>query len=95
MSLVENLARRTHSAKELMQEIGDLRGRGYQIAEIARKIGVSYEYISSICFLLDNGEDRLLRAVDRGHIPASIAMEIARARESDVQQALAEASNLL
>ena len=49
------------------------------------------EYISSICFLLDNGEDRLLTAVDRGVVPATIAMEIAKSPEADVQVALADA----
>jgi ParB family transcriptional regulator, chromosome partitioning protein len=91
MSLVENLARRTHSAMELMQEIGAMRDRGYQLADIALKIGVSYEYVTAICFLLDNGEDRLIKAVDSGQIPATIAVEIARAKESDVQTALADA----
>ena len=39
----------------------------------------------------EHGEERLLTAVERGVMPASIAMEIARAPSGDVQQALAEA----
>ena len=91
MSLVENLARRQHTPIELMREIGALRKRGYSIAEIARKTDFSDEYINAICFLLDNGEDRLLNGVERGVIPATIAMEIARARDTEVQGALSEA----
>lgn len=91
MSLVENLARRHHSPLELVSEIGNLKKRGYSIAQIAVKIDFSAEYVYAICFLLDNGEQRLLAAVDRGTIPHTIAMEIAKAKEGDVQRALAEA----
>ncbi|MEQ1756697.1 MAG: plasmid partitioning protein RepB C-terminal domain-containing protein [Vicinamibacterales bacterium] len=91
MSLVENLARRHHTPTELMRNIGELRDRGYSTTVIAGKIGVSDEYVSAISYLLDHGEERLLAGVDRGVIPPSIAMEIARAKDEDVQQALAEA----
>ena len=91
MSLVENLARRSHSPLELIREVGALRERGYQYVEIAKKVGFSPEYVWSICFLLDRGEDRLLDAVERGVVPHSIAVEIARADDAGVQQALTEA----
>lgn len=91
MSLVENLARRQHSPLDLMRQIGALRERGYSMSEIAAKTDFSDEYISAICYLLDHGEDRLLTAVDRGVIPATIAMEIARATDLDVQTALTDA----
>jgi len=91
MSLVENLARRQHSPLELMREIGALRERGYSTNEIAAKTDFSGEYISAICYLLDHGEERLIAAVERGIIPATIAMEISRAKEADVQKALTEA----
>jgi ParB family chromosome partitioning protein len=91
MSLVENLARRQHSPLELMRRIGELRKRGYTISQIASKTDFSDEYIYAICYLLEHGEQRLLAAVDRGMIPPTVAMEIARAKDGDVQQALAEA----
>lgn len=91
MSLVENIARRQHTSLELMREIGALKKRGYGYAEIAEKTGLSQEYVYAICYLLEHGEERLVAAVERGVLPTSIAMEIARAKESDVQQALAEA----
>ncbi len=91
MSLVENLARRQHTPLELVREIGALRSRGYSIQEVASKTDFSTEYIASICYLLDHGEERLLAAVERGIIPHSIAMEIVRAKDGDVQRALAEA----
>jgi ParB family transcriptional regulator, chromosome partitioning protein len=91
MSLVENLARRHHSPIELMRQIGTLRERGYSITEIAAKTDFSDEYVSAICFLLDHGEERLLAGIERGLIPTSVAMEIVRARDGDMQEALAEA----
>jgi len=91
MSLVENLARRQHSPIELMSEIGKLKERGYSISEIAAKVDFTPEYVYAICYLLEHGEKRLLAAIDRGIIPHSIAMEIVRANDAEVQQALAEA----
>ncbi len=91
MSLVENLARRHHTSIELVRAIGALRERGYSHSEIAIKLDFSAEYVNSICYLLQHGEEKLINAVDRGVIPHSIAVEIARAKEGDVQRALAQA----
>ena len=91
MSLVENLARRQPSSLELLHEIGALKQRGYSINEIAEKTDFGSEYVYAICYLLEHGEEKLIAAVERGAVPYSIAMEIAHAKEGDVQAALAEA----
>lgn len=91
MSLVENMARRNQTPLELIREVGALRQRGYTNTEIAEKIGFSPEYVWAINFLLEKGEERLLNAVERGVIPHTIATEIARAKDGDVQKALTEA----
>lgn len=91
MSLVENLARRQHSPIELIREIAALRDRGYSTNEIAVKTDFSDEYVYAICYLFDHAEQRLLTAVERGILPPTVAMQIARAKDSDVQKALAEA----
>jgi ParB family transcriptional regulator, chromosome partitioning protein len=91
MSLVENLARRGHSSLELLKEVRDLRTRGHCIGDIARKTDFSSEYVSAICGLFENGEERLLAAVEKGIISPGLAMEIARIREDDVQAALVDA----
>ena len=91
MSLVENMARRNLSPLELIREVGTLRQRGYGNGEIAEKIGFSEEYVYSINLLLEKGEERLLNAVERGIVPHTIAAEIARADDADVQRALTEA----
>ncbi|HMB76511.1 MAG TPA: plasmid partitioning protein RepB C-terminal domain-containing protein, partial [Kiloniellaceae bacterium] len=91
MSLVENLARRQHRPLELLHDIGALGKRGYSDQEIANKIGLSYEYVHSIRHLLEEGEERLLTAVETGQIPVSVAIDIADSDQEDVQEALAQA----
>lgn len=87
-SLVENCARRQHHAVDLLQDISGMKERGYSTVEIARKTGLSYEYILGVSRLLENGEERLLRAVESGMMPISVAVDIAEAEDGDVQSAL-------
>ncbi len=91
MSLVENLARRQHRPMELLRDIGGLKKRGYSDKVIAKKTGLSYEYVHSIRRLLEQGEERLLVAVESGQIPISVAIDIADADAEEVQEALAQA----
>ena len=87
-SLVENCARRQHNAFDLLQDIGGMRERGYSAAEIARKTGLSAEYVSGVARLIEKGEQRLLRSVESRTIPISVAVEIAEADDHNVQRAL-------
>ena len=91
MSLVENCARRQHRAIDLLQDIGTLRGRGYNDHEIAAKIGASSDYIRMIGTLFEKGEERLVAAVEAGILPINIAIEIAKSSDEDVQHALTQA----
>lgn len=91
MSLVENLARRQHRPLELLHDIARLGAQGYSDAEIAAKTGLSYDYVHSVQHLLEEGEERLLTAVETGQIPLSIATIIAAADGEDVQAALTQA----
>lgn len=91
MSLVENIARRQHRPIDIMQEIGSLHERGYSEAQIAQKIGVTSEWVGMIVNLLDNGEERLVAAVETGLIPISFAVDIARADHAEVQNVLMDA----
>lgn len=91
MSLVENLARRQHKPLELLRDIGELRKRGYTDSDIAKKTGLSYEYVHSIVHLLEEGEERLMVAVETGKIPISVAIEIVDTDMEGAQEALAQA----
>jgi len=91
MSLVENFARRQHRAIDLLHDIEGMKERGYNDAAIARKTGLTIEYVRGVFRLLNKGEHRLLRAVEAGQIPVSIAVEIAGAKDEDMQNVLQQA----
>ena len=91
MSLVENCARRKHSAVDLLREIGDLNDRGYAPPEIAAKTGLSADYVRGVLRLLSAGEFRLLMAVESGKLPLSVAIDIAESSDGDMKAALQRA----
>lgn len=90
-SLVENCARRQHRAIDLLYDIRGMQQRGYSSPEIARKTGLSLEYVHGVARLIEKGEQRLLRSVESGTIPVSVAVEIADAEDHEVQFALSRA----
>lgn len=90
MSLVENMARRQHSAMDLLKGIDLLKSQGYGVVEISRKTGLTDSYVSGIVALLNKGEERLLYAVEKNQIPITIAIKIASS-PGDEQQALQDA----
>jgi ParB family transcriptional regulator, chromosome partitioning protein len=90
MGLVENIARRRHSPMELLRDIGRL-AKHYRTSEIASKLDLAPERVRAIVFLLKRGEERLLSAVERGIVPPTLAIEIAKAKSPKLQGALLEA----
>ncbi|MFL1419489.1 plasmid partitioning protein RepB C-terminal domain-containing protein [Pseudomonas fildesensis] len=91
MSLVENVARRQHRPIDLMNEVGRLKERGKTDEAIAIVIGSTASWVSMIVGLLERGEEKLLSAVETGLIPLSMAADIARSSESDIQNLLTDA----
>lgn len=91
MSLIENLARRQHSPVELVGEIRNLSQRGYTYAQIASKTDLTAKYVHGIVQLLKKGEEQLVAAVEKGDIPLTIAITIARSDDKEIQKALADA----
>jgi ParB family chromosome partitioning protein len=91
MSLVENIARRPPSNKDLLREVICLKSRGYETEEIAAKLGRDTSYILSINRLIDRNETALVEAVEANRIPLSIALLIGSAKDTEVQRALAQA----
>ena len=92
MSLVENIARRNSNSLELLQSIKYLKSLGYDDNAIATKTNLGKEYIKGIIRLLEQGEEYLVNAVEKGRIPLSHATKIATEDDAAVQRALAEAS---
>jgi ParB family chromosome partitioning protein len=91
MSLVENIARRPPSNRDLLREVRNLRGRNYGVDEIARKLGLDRSYVHGIIHLVEHSEEGLAQAVEAGRLPISVAMGIATGNDREVQQALSEA----
>lgn len=91
MSLVENIARHPPSNTAMLREVQILKGRGYPVEQIAAKLGVDQTYIYGIVHLIEKGEGDLVKAVDAGRIPISVAIEIAAGNDQQISRALSEA----
>jgi ParB family chromosome partitioning protein len=90
-SLVENLTRRTPSGVEMARDLIRLQERGHSHSEIAAMVGVSVTYVSQLVRLVENGEERLISAVERGELPISAAIQIASTDDATMQKSLQEA----
>ena len=93
MSLAENIARRQWRPLELLAGIEQLRDAGYTAKQIATKTGLAFKYVQGMLTLLQQGEQRLLVAVEKGAIPLNAALAIVGAGKDEqaVQAALQEA----
>jgi ParB family chromosome partitioning protein len=91
MSLVENIARRAPSNRDLIREVRELIQRNYSHEEIARKLGLDRTYINGVIRLLENGQESLIAAAEGGRLPISVAVNIASGNDQEIQNALAEA----
>jgi len=93
MSLTENIARRQWRPLELLAGIEQLRDAGYTAKQAAAKTGLAFKYVQGILTLLQQGEQRLLVAVEKGAIPLNAALAIVGAGKDEqaVQAALQDA----
>ena len=93
MLLAENIARRQWRPLELLAGIEQLRDAGYTAKQIAAKTGLAFKYVQGILILLQQGEQRLLIAVEKGAIPLNAALAIVGAGKDEqaVQAALQDA----
>jgi ParB family chromosome partitioning protein len=89
--VIENMARRKHSNRDLLMAIRVMEERGYSPTEIATKTGLNMVYVDGILVLLNNGEDRLIAAVERGWMPMYLATQIAHSDDTAHQNTLQEA----
>jgi ParB family chromosome partitioning protein len=91
MSLIENIARRPPSNRDILREVKSLRERAYTIGDIAKKLGMARPYIAGIVHLVEHEEAGLIDAVEGGRLPISVAVEIASGKDREISDALAEA----
>lgn len=90
-SLVENVARVTPGTMWFAREVKRLRDSGWALDRIARLVNKSAEYVREYIGLAEKGEERLIKAVEQGIIPISLAVEIAQADNATVQHVLMDA----
>jgi ParB family chromosome partitioning protein len=88
MSLIENIARKPPSSRDLFREVMNLRARGYSARDIAPKLGRDIDYIVASVHLAENGQKFLGEAVEANRIPVTIALLISSANDPGVQSAL-------
>lgn len=91
MSLIENIARRPPSNRDILREVRSLRERAYSVGDIARKLGMERSYIAGIVHLVEHEEAALIAAVEGGKLPISVAVEIAQGKDREISDALTEA----
>ena len=91
IGLVENIARQPPSNRALLMELRRLRQRNYRNDQIAQKLGLPFSYVQSTMTLLEHGEEKLVEAVERGHLPLELAVKVANENTVEVQKALSEA----
>jgi ParB family chromosome partitioning protein len=91
MSLIENLARKPPSNRDLVREVRVLMERKYTTRVIAQKVGLDRAYIHGVVQLVRQGEESLVAAAEAGRLPITIAVQIAGGNDHEVQKALAEA----
>lgn len=68
-----------------------MKSNGYDDDTIAEKTNLGRDYIRGILRLLEQGEEYLVGAVEKGRIPLHHALKIATEDDAAVQRALAEA----
>lgn len=91
MSLIENVVRRKPRATELYERIREMFNSGVGYTDIAKYVGCSEKWVRSVFLLLEQGEQKLLYAVESGKIPLYLAVEFARSNGEDNQNILIEA----
>jgi len=91
MSLVESIARRPPSNRDILREVRSLRERGYGVGEIAKKLGMERMYITGIVHLIEHEEVALIASVEAGKLPISVAVEIAHGKDREISEALSQA----
>jgi ParB family chromosome partitioning protein len=93
ISLAENIARRQYRPLEILSSIKRLSDQGYSSNVISNKTGLDRSYVTGVLKLLEQGEERLLVAVEMGRVPLNAALDIVGAGDDDkaLQAAMQEA----
>ena len=81
--------RRNRDSAEFLHEIRGLKSLGYSVPKIAEKAQCCDASVESMLYLLKNGHPSLIAEVENGHIPHTIALQISRTKNPELQIILA------
>ena len=85
-SLAENIVRRQPTQFEHIEHIAALKDKGYTAKQIAAKVDLDVTYVNALLKLWRTGEERILKAIERGTIPVSMALKIVQATDDETSQ---------
>jgi ParB family chromosome partitioning protein len=81
---------RNRNSVKFLREIRRLKNGGHSVQKIAARTNCCVSYVRSMFRLLKHGDPRLIAELERGDLPHTVAMQIARAKNPALQKALAE-----
>lgn len=90
-SLVENIARVPPGTMWFAREVKRLHDDGWSFEDIGRITGKSDCYIRDYVHLVERGEDRLIKGVERGLFNITFALHVATTDNSQIQHLLMDA----
>lgn len=91
MSLGENITKCPPQAVEYAYALREMRQQGTTLDELARITGHSAHYIRSYLILIERGEERLIKGLERGLFPLDFAMKVATSPDGAIQHILIDA----
>jgi ParB family transcriptional regulator, chromosome partitioning protein len=85
-SLAENIVRRQPTQFEHIEHIAALKDKGYTAKQIAGKVYLDVTYVNALLKLWRTGEERILKAIERGTIPVSMALKIVQSTDDEASK---------
>ena len=90
-SLVENIARVPPRTMWFAREVKRMHDEGWNLPEISKVVGRCETYVNDYIRLAEQGEERLIRGVERGLFPMTFALLVARSDNATIQHVLMDA----
>jgi len=89
--MVENIARVPPGTMWFARELKRMHESGMTFLQIGEIVGKSNSFVSDYIHLAAQGEERLIKGVERGLFPISFAVKVARASDAEIQHVLMDA----
>lgn len=91
MSLGENMTKSAPQVVEYAYALQEMHRQGTSLDELARITGHPTHYVRSYLTLVERGEERLIRGLERGLFPLEFAMKVAVSPDAAIQHILIDA----